>query len=67
MLLRLSRYMMYNYGMANTDKRYVNILFDDDTLRAIDDFRFKNRFESRTEAIRWLIAFALKQKPRKEV
>jgi metal-responsive CopG/Arc/MetJ family transcriptional regulator len=44
-------------------KRYVNVLFDERILKDIDDFRFKHRFPSRTEAIRWLIARSLKRKP----
>lgn len=32
-------------------------------LRRLDDFRFKNKFPSRTEALKWLIDWALKQKP----
>ena len=30
----------------------------------IDDFRFTHRFETRTEAIHWLLEFALKQNPK---
>lgn len=45
-------------------KRYINILFDEQSLQAIDDFRFKNRIPTRTEAIRKLIERALKmEKP----
>lgn len=51
--------------MAETPKRYISVLFEKDTLAAIDDFRYKNRFPSRTEAIRWLIEYALKQKPKR--
>jgi metal-responsive CopG/Arc/MetJ family transcriptional regulator len=40
----------------------LNILIGDDLLKRIDDFRFKHRFQSRTEAIRWLIEAALKAK-----
>ncbi len=39
----------------------VLITIKDDLLKSIDDFRFENRFESRSEAIRWLISWALKQ------
>ena len=45
-------------------KRYISLLLDESVLKDIDDFRFKHRFPSRTEAIRWLIEFALKQKPK---
>ena len=43
------------------NRRYVNVLFDEETLVAIDDYRFRGRFASRTEAIRGLISFALDQ------
>ena len=34
-------------------------------LRAkIDEFRFTHRFETRTEAIHWLLEFALNQNPK---
>jgi metal-responsive CopG/Arc/MetJ family transcriptional regulator len=43
-------------------KQYVNVLFEEKLLSRIDDFRFKQRFQSRTEAIRWLIKAALDAK-----
>jgi metal-responsive CopG/Arc/MetJ family transcriptional regulator len=46
-----------------TKKQYVNVLFDDNLMKRVDDFRFKNRFPSRTEAIRWLLNWALRQRP----
>ncbi len=42
--------------------RYVNVLLDEKLLSRVDDFRFKQRIASRTEAIRWLIKAALDQK-----
>lgn len=56
--------MNYTADMEAEQKRYVNILFDEATLAAIDDWRFKNRIPSRTEAIRQLVAAALKRKDR---
>lgn len=41
-------------------QRYVNVLFDQPVIEAIDRFRFDFRLESRTEAIRRLIEYALK-------
>ena len=32
-------------------------------LKRIEDFRFKHRFPSRAAAVKWLIDFALSQKP----
>ena len=46
----------------SAEKQYVNVLFDDKLLSRVDDFRFKHRFASRTEAIRWLLKAALDQK-----
>jgi len=44
------------------EKQYVNILFDETLLKRLDDYRFKHRFPSRTEAVRWLLDAALKAK-----
>jgi metal-responsive CopG/Arc/MetJ family transcriptional regulator len=46
----------------NKQQQYVNVLFDAMLIQKIDDFRFSNRFPSRTEAIRWLIQAALDKK-----
>lgn len=48
--------------MEEAKQRYVNILFNQESLERIDNFRFEHRFESRTEAIRWLIQAALDKK-----
>jgi len=32
-------------------------------MKAIDDFRFEHRFKSRAAAVKWLLDWALKQKP----
>ena len=47
-------------------QQYVNVLFDEKLLKGVEDFRFKNRFSSRTEAIRWLLKWAIDQKPKVE-
>ena len=47
-------------------KPLVNFVIDEDLLQAIDDFRFKWRFDSRAAAIKWLLRWALKQKPNPE-
>jgi metal-responsive CopG/Arc/MetJ family transcriptional regulator len=44
------------------EKQYVNVLFDEPLLKRVDDFRFKHRFPSRTEAIRWMLEAAMKAK-----
>jgi metal-responsive CopG/Arc/MetJ family transcriptional regulator len=42
------------------DHRYVSVLFHERVIEAIDNFRFDFRLDSRTEAIRLLIEYALK-------
>lgn len=48
------------------DTKFVNIGFDRALIDAIDAFRYKNCFPTRVEAIRWLLEYALKQKPKKD-
>jgi hypothetical protein len=45
-----------------SDARYISLLLEESVLAEIDDFRFENRFESRTAALRWLIRAALDRK-----
>jgi hypothetical protein len=49
--------------MAQTDKQILNFVIDPDLLKRIDDFRFRHRFESRAAAVKWLLNWALEQKP----
>jgi metal-responsive CopG/Arc/MetJ family transcriptional regulator len=42
----------------------VLLRLEKNVLEKVDDFRFDHRFESRTEAIRWLLEFALSQNPK---
>jgi hypothetical protein len=53
-------------NVAKESRKYINIPFDGKSLEAIDEFRFRNRFPTRTGTIRWLIEYALKQKPKKD-
>lgn len=48
---------------ASEGKQPAHILFETELLNRVDDFRFKHRFESRAAAIKWLLDWALKQKP----
>ena len=48
-----------------TKKPILNFAVDEELLNRIDDFRFDNRFHSRSEAIRHLIEKALKQYEKK--
>ena len=45
-------------------KPFLNFVIDEDLLKAIDDFRFEHRFESRAATVKWLLAWALKQEPK---
>lgn len=46
-----------------TNKILLNFIVDNSLLQRIEDFRFKNRFPTRAAAIKWLLNWALKQKP----
>jgi metal-responsive CopG/Arc/MetJ family transcriptional regulator len=48
-----------------TEKPKILITFDDDLLKRIDDYRFENRINSRSEAIRRLIEEALRKYEKK--
>lgn len=41
----------------------VHLIIPKVLLRRIEDFRFKHRFASRSAAIKWLLSWALDQKP----
>jgi len=45
------------------NKTLINFIVDDGLLSRIEDFRFKNRFPTRAAAIKWLLDWALTQKP----
>lgn len=46
-----------------SSKPFLAFVVENDLLKRLDDFRFKHRFESRAAAIKWLLQFALDQKP----
>ncbi len=48
-----------------TDKRKFLITLNENILKRVDDFRFENRFNSRSEAIRSLLEEALKKYQKK--
>jgi hypothetical protein len=50
--------------MPPADKTFLHFLIDPELLKRVDDFRFKNRFDSRAAAIKWLLEWALDQKPK---
>ena len=45
------------------NRTLLNFIVDDSLLKRIEDFRFRNRFPTRAAAIKWLLDWALKQKP----
>lgn len=47
----------------SSDKPFLSFLVDPSLLKRLDEFRFKHRFESRAAAIKWLLDWALSQKP----
>jgi hypothetical protein len=51
-------------GEMPSDKPFLSFVIDPELLKRVDDFRFKNRFESRAAAIKWLLEWALDQKPK---
>jgi len=59
-----TRQVVYSHYMKNTPKkmRVFNMYVDQPLLDRIDNFRFKHRLDSRSEAVRWLVKAALDQK-----
>jgi metal-responsive CopG/Arc/MetJ family transcriptional regulator len=47
---------------AEGEKQLIHMRLDRALLERLDDFRFRHRFESRSEAARWLMKVALKSK-----
>lgn len=45
-------------------KPFLSFIVDSELLARIDDFRFRWRFVSRAEAIRWLLDWALRREPK---
>lgn len=46
-----------------TDKPVINFTIEPALLRRVEDFWHKHRFPTRAAAIKWLLAWALDQKP----
>lgn len=47
----------------SSEKPLLNFVIEPDLLKRIDDFRYKQRFPTRAAAIKWLLDWALGQKP----
>jgi metal-responsive CopG/Arc/MetJ family transcriptional regulator len=50
-------------GKHASDQQLIHMFLGKPLLKRLDDFRVKHGFPSRTEAVRWLLDWALKQKP----
>jgi hypothetical protein len=46
-----------------SEKPLLNFVIDPELLKRVDDFRYKQRFPTRAAAIKWLLDWALDQKP----
>ncbi len=47
-----------------TPSQFIHLRLKKELVEKLDEFRFTQRFESRTEAIHWLLEFALNQNPK---
>jgi hypothetical protein len=47
----------------SSEKPLLNFVIEPELLKRIDDFRYKQRFPTRAAAIKWLLDWALSQKP----
>jgi metal-responsive CopG/Arc/MetJ family transcriptional regulator len=43
-------------------KQLTHLFIDENLVKSIDNFRFKHRFENRSETVRWLVRYALDAK-----
>lgn len=43
--------------------KFLHFLVPDELLQAIDNWRYANHFPTRAAAIKWLLEWALAQKP----
>jgi hypothetical protein len=53
-------------GRASLPKGVTNdywFVIEPELLKRVDNFRFKNRFQTRAATIKWLLAWSLDQKP----
>lgn len=54
----------YDIGVSQSKKPLTTLLLDEELLKKIEDFRYKNRFPSRAAAMKWLMNAALDKKLR---
>jgi hypothetical protein len=59
-----NRYTAYpDFRMCKPEDAFLSLVIDPDLLRRIDDWSYKQRFPTREAAIKWLLEWALRQKP----
>lgn len=49
----------------NKETQMIHMIIPKDLLKRIDDYRFENRYESRAEAMRFLMEWALNNEAKK--
>jgi len=49
-----------------TEKKILNFAIDDDLMERLDDYRFENRINTRSEALRRLLDESLKRYEKKK-
>ena len=49
-------------AQVEDERQMIHLRLDRVLLKRLDDFRFRHRFESRSEAARWLMKAALEEK-----
>jgi len=53
--------MIVLWGIMATKKPIVTMVFDEELLERVDDYRYGNRIPTRTEAIRQILEKGLKE------
>ena len=46
-----------------SEKPLITFVAEEEWIKEVENFRFEKRFTSRAAAIKWLVRWALKQKP----
>ncbi len=53
--------------MAPRTSPLLSFVVDEELLAMIDDYRYRRRFPTRAQAVKWLLAWALQQDPERNV
>jgi hypothetical protein len=46
-----------------SEKPFLHFVIEPELLKRVDDFHHKHRFKNRAAAIKWLLDWAMRQKP----